>query len=188
MHLNARNIILFVVLSGAALYTWLVAGPGTTEAPVQTPAATAPSGYYLRNATLLGTDEQGRVNYRVFAAELEQASRDAALVLGQVRVEYDPQTGVRWRMTADEGFAPSDQSYLDLRHGVRLVNEPRSGDEPVTIETEALRLEPGTYTASTDGDVAMRQGKADFRAKGLKADLKQDYLEFESNVSARFPP
>lgn len=188
MYLNARNIILFVVLSGAAFLTWLVSRPSTTVRLPPSPVAPEPSGYYLRNATLLGTDEEGRVNYRVFAAELEQASVDAALLLQRVRIEYDPQTGVRWRMTAEQGFAPSDQSYIDLLHGVQLVNDPESGRDPVTIETEALRLEPESYIASTEGEVWMQRGKADFRAQGIKADLKQDYLEFQSNVSARFPP
>lgn len=188
MYLNARNIVLFAVLSGVAAYTWLLGRPSTIEPRARPPTEGAPSGYYLRNATLLGTDKQGRVNYRIFAAELEQPSRNAALVLDQVRVEYDPQTGVRWHMTAEQGFAPSDQSYLDLRRGVRLVNDPRDGGTPVTIETESLRLEPDAYVASADGDVRMRRGRADIRSQGIKADLKQDYLEFESNVSARFSP
>jgi len=188
MHLNARNVILLGVLSGVALYTWLEGRPSTTVSLPQPPVAPTPSGYYLRNATLLGTDEEGRVSYRVFAAGLEQASLDAALILERVRVEYDPQTGIRWHLTAEQGFAPSDQSYLDLLHGVRLVNEPESGRDPVTIETESLRLEPESYIASTEGEVWMRRGKADFRAQGIRADLKQDHLEFQSNVSARFPP
>lgn len=188
MHLNRGTIALFVLLSAAAVATWLARRPAPVAVTTSASTGDVPRGYYSKNATLLGIDEHGHVYYRVFAAELKQESREDALELESVRVEYAPETGVTWSMTAESGSAPSDRAYLDLARGVRLTNHPDDGSDAITIETEALRLQVESYLASTDDAVVMSWGKAALNSMGITADLKQDILEFKANVSARFPP
>lgn len=187
MHVNLRNATIFVLLSGAAIATWLGGRPPATDTARRASPGEVPLGYYLENATFLGTDDDGRVRYRVFAAQFNQAAHGDAMEFERLRVEYAPQSGIRWSVTAERGSAPSDRSYLDLEQGVRLTNNPEAGD-PVTIETDAMRLHPETSVVSSDGMVTMRWGNGYLESMGLKADLEKDFLEFISNVSARFSP
>ena len=187
MHVNLRNATLLVLLSAAAVATWLIGRAPTPESTRTPIPGSQPLGYYLRNATWFDTNADGQVRYRVVAAQIKQSSRDQALQFERLRVDYAPETGVRWSMTAERGSTPGDRSYLELERGVRLTNVPDDGD-PVTIETEMMRLNPDTFVASSDHRVAMRWGNAGLESTGFKADLKQDLLEFESDVSVRFPP
>ena len=104
-----------------------------------------------------------------------------------MRVEYEPDADVRWKLSAGLGSATSDGAHLDLEDGVRLTNEPEAGTEPTVIETEALRLDGKDFLASSDRQVAVRRGKSELLAAGLEAHLRDDRLELP-NVRGRFYP
>jgi len=187
MNTKLRNIVVLAILCAAALATWVLSRPQSIQAPQTSSTEQLPAGYYLRDAILIGTDSQGRVYYRVYAEIVEQASREDDLVLRQVRVEYEPEAQVRWSLTAQEGTAPSDRAYFDLLHSVRLTSQTNESSEATIIETEALRLYTDSFLASSDLSVAMHRGKTELHATGLRAHLKDDFLELP-NVSGLVHP
>ena len=182
-----RNIVLFVSLGGIALASWILNRQPDRIAIERVGREPLPLGYLLRDATLLNFDAQGKLLYTVHADSLEQSANDDDLVLRQVRVEYEPDADVRWKLSAGLGSAPTDGAHLDLVDGVRLTNEPEAGSEPVVIETEALRLDGKDFLASSDRQVAVHRGKSELLAAGLEAHLKDDRLELP-NVRGRFYP
>lgn len=187
MAAKLRNILLFTILGGIALASWILNRQPDRIAVGRAGLEPLPLGYYLRDATLENFDADGKALYTVHAAILEQASADDDLVLRQVRVEYEPDADVHWQLSAGLGSAPSDGAHLDLADGVRLSNEPDSGSEPTVIETEALRLDGHEFLARSDRQVTVRRGKSELLAAGLEAHLKDDRLELP-NVRGRFYP
>jgi lipopolysaccharide export system protein LptC len=148
-----------------------------------------PLGYYMRDAVLLGTDDEGRVTYRLHAGLAEERPEEAKLVLENVRFEYQPAENTPWSVVAARGEAPtSGEEYLDLEGDVQLTRNEGAPGEPARVQTNRLRLEPKSYLASAAGAVHIAVAGQTLDAVGLKAFLKDDRLELESQVHGRVAP
>jgi len=176
-----RNTIVMVVLAILAAATWVA----TWERPDATPPVervnpSGPLGYYARGARLSGTDEQGRLTYRIFAERLDEVPGEERLALTGVNVDYQPADETAWSLTAATAKYAWDGSQIDLDGNVEARSKPAAGSHPVTITTQQLRLSPDTSSAESDGKVQVRVGDLQLNAVGLRADLKGDTLELES--------
>jgi len=183
-----RNTLITVLLASAAVATWLYTWPPQAPESRGRGGGAQPLGYYLRGARLLGTDEQGRVAYRILADRLEELPERDLLELSGVVVEYRPADEIPWRISAATASAPKDGSQLDLAGGVELRSEPTDGSKPVLIATPALRFIPETSSAESDQTVQIRVGDWRLDAIGLRTHLKGDTLELESAVHGQFSP
>jgi LPS export ABC transporter protein LptC len=175
-----------VVLAALAVATWLY-GRIPVTAPRTLPAEGAePLGYYLRAARMLGTDEQGRVAYRILADNLEELPQQQRLKLDGVRIEYLPADADTWLISANAGTAPKDGSELELKGDVRLRSEPRDGGKAIVIAAETLRFFPNTSSAESDTPVSISVGDWHVEAGRFRTLLKGDVLELESKVHGKF--
>ena len=182
-----RNTVVLIVLALLAAATGLLRWQRETPAPA--PAvdeSTSPLGYYLHGARVLGTDEQGRVAYRVFAARLDELPGEQRLRLETARVEYQPIGETAWTMSAASATAPKDVSEVDFVGDVELEGSPTDGSEPTTIVTQKLKFSSERSSAETDEAVTIRMGDWHLETIGLRVDLKTDTLELESKVHGEF--
>lgn len=184
MPLALRNVLLFVMLSAAAIASWFLSRPQQVAMNGAQSRPSAPLGYYLRNAVIIGTDANGMVSYRVYAALAEQTAQDEELMLTDVRVEYDTRESISWLVTAERAAARGGGEQLDL-YGVRLTNRPAEGTDAMVIETEELQLTPETYIALANLPVAVTRGGARLRSSSMSANLKTDLIDLEG-VDGRY--
>jgi LPS export ABC transporter protein LptC len=185
MAVNARNLLLFALLAGAALMTWVLAHVAQEPAAPAADTGAAPQGYYLTDAVLQGTDDEGRLYYRVFARRVEQEADGEDFVLDQMRVEYTPEIDVRWDFFAMRGLVDADRDHMQLLEGVRVTYLPDGDQDELTFETSELNLYTQDFFAATDQPVTLHKGSSEFKATGLKLDLETDDWELSSNVSMR---
>jgi LPS export ABC transporter protein LptC len=187
MPVYSRNLLLFCILAGAALLTWVLAR-NTEQQPTGPPedAAAADQGYYLQNAVLFGTDDDGIVEYRLYATRVENPSSDDDFSLEGVRVEYSTDSDIRWSLTAANGIMAQDQGRLDLNE-VRLASTADTDDtaDSVIFETSRLRLDTKLRLASTTAETTVRNGHFEARAVGLQLDLEADTYELSKVTSQR---
>jgi LPS export ABC transporter protein LptC len=184
-----RLTIITVLLAALAVATWFYGWQPAPPDRRQTPRDDdQPLGYYLKGARLLGTDEEGRVAYRIVAERLEELPDRELLELNGVEVDYRPADGQPWRISAARASAPKDGSQLDLAGSVELRSEPDDGSEPVVIATDALRFVPDTSSAESDQPVRISVGDWQLDAVGLRTLLKGDTLQLESKVHGKFSP
>jgi LPS export ABC transporter protein LptC len=182
-----RNTVVMVVLAILAAATWVATWQREdTTPPVERVADAEPLGYYARGARLSGTDEQGRLTYRVFAERLDELPGEERLQLTGVNVDYQPADQTPWTLTAATAKYAWNGAQLDLNGNVEARSMPADGSRPWTISTEKLLFSPDTSRAETDEDVEIRIGDWHFRAGGLRADLKGDTLALESLVHGTF--
>lgn len=184
MHSQTRNVIGVSVLVALAAVTWLFSRPATEDAARQRVAEDSNPGYYLRNATLFGTDADGRIYYRMIADRIEQSVAGDELLLHGLRVEYEPEFEVNWTLSARKGRAERGDDVLNLSDGVLLTNTAAPEGRATVIETPSLTLDTARSMATTADAVVVSHGRTTFRATGLTADLARDQLELHSNVSA----
>jgi len=176
-----RNTVVMVVLAILAAALWVATWDRQDATPpVERVKPTGPLGYYARGARLSGTDEQGRLTYRIFAERLDEVPGEGRLQLTGVNVDYQPADETAWSLTAASAKYAWDGSQIDLDGNVEARSKPAAGSHPVTITTQQLRLSPDTSSAESDGKVQVRVGDLQLNAVGLRADLKGDTLELES--------
>jgi LPS export ABC transporter protein LptC len=183
---NTRNLLLFVSLAGAAIATWFLAR--VAEQPEAPSFDRGPSlqGYYLLGATLLGTDDDGQVFYRVKAASVEQQAEGDEFVLSEMSVEYAPDTDIHWDISAAKGTASEDLHVLELQDEVRLVYVPDADQDETVFEMTELRLFADEFLATTDQPISMRTRGADLTAMGLNLNLKTNDWNLGPDVKTRF--
>jgi lipopolysaccharide export system protein LptC len=185
MHLTIRNAVWLSLLISAAAATWYLSRPEPEEAPRNTGARASSLGYYLIDAVLLGTDETGEVLYRIVAERVEEHPGSAQLRLTSIEIEYRDEADVPWRIRASFASGPTSRDYLDLSGDVRIESLPNSEGQRTIIEADSLRLEPEARFASTDGPVRFLVDDVWLYGVGLKAYLKDDRIDLESQVNAR---
>ena len=176
-----RNTVILLGLAFLAAVTWFASleriGP-TSDTVVD--ADTRPLGYYLRGARIVGTDEQGRVAYRILAQQLDEVPNEERLRLEGVSVEYRPAEETAWDISAASASAPKDRSVLELAGNVELRSSPADGSTPLLITTQQLRFTPDTSSAESDETVTIHVGDWQLVADSLRTHLKGDTLELES--------
>lgn len=171
---NTRNLLLFATLAGAALVTWIFSRVSEESGPARTDAGPFGQGYYLLGATLNGTDDDGRIYYRIVADRVEQSAENEDIVLDGIRVEYVPDTDVRWDISAGRGLADASRNSLRLQSEVRLVYMADPGQDAMLFETNELNFFAEEFFASTDQSVTMYRGEAIVTAENLELNLNTD--------------
>jgi lipopolysaccharide export system protein LptC len=183
-----RNTLVMVVLAAFAVATWLYGRPAAAPQRPVAAGGAPPLGYYIRGARILGTDDQGRVEYQISADSLEELPGQERLKLDAVRVEYHPADSDAWWISAMSASGPKDRSELDLTGDVTLRSEPAGGRDPTIITAESLRFFPDSSTVESDMPVSLKVGGWELEAGKLRTRLKGDVVQLESEVHGKFSP
>lgn len=184
-----RNTLVMLVLAIIAAATWVLTWqPAETSAPVEDAGTPQALGYYVRGARILGTDEEGRVTYRIFAERLDELPDEGRLELTGVDVEYQPADETAWSISASNGSSAKEISQLELAGDVELRSVPTGSSKALAIFTQKLTFWLDTSKVESDEPVEVRFGDWRFRGVGLRTDLKGDSLRLESQVHGTLLP
>jgi LPS export ABC transporter protein LptC len=188
MHFKLKNVFIFSFLTAMAGATWYWSRIPAPQPYAEAGRESLPLGFYLQDAEIFASNDDGHLSYRLLAARAEELPNENLLILDNVRVEYQPVENVPWLLTAESGRAPIDQSYFDLIGAVELANNPDDDLERTIIQTEELRFDPQTFVASTEASVKLLIGDRRLDAVGIKVFLRDDRVELESSVHGQFDP
>lgn len=186
MPARLRNLILSVLLIAAAIGTWLLRPAESPDAQASNLAGTE-RGFYIRDAVFNGLDENGEVIYRLAAMRIEGSERTEQMSFHDVAISYGEDLEVPWRITAQTAHTQADGKVLELT-GVVIQSAPESTGQPTRIEADTLELEAERQLARTTGPVTFAIGGSRLDAVGLTADLRNEQINLESNVSGRVAP
>lgn len=152
-------------------------------------------GYYLKDAVILRTREDGSPGIELIAHQMQQQlsrpasgePRQEAIVLEDVRVNYFGATDWQWELTADSGLVPPNSRVVHLEGDVELRS--LASNSPGTyLRTDELAIDTEKNLAySTRSPVHLRFGPHAMVAKELRADLNSEKLRLES-VNGKFDP
>ncbi len=170
-----------------AVNWWLLRSP---DAPADTEAAPAVQqfGWYLRGATLVATDDAGAQRYRLSARVIEQNPADDSAALTDVRLRYEAGADPAWQLTARDGWIAPDGRTIRLEGNVVMTDEPDAGATPTVVRTERVDLDVDRDLASSAETVRVENGRNFLSALGMVADLSNDRVQLQSEVSGTFFP
>jgi LPS export ABC transporter protein LptC len=190
-------------ISIAALLAALVIGYGAlverSPAPTTNDAQAEQPGYYLQDAIVTQTQQDGSVSLRLVANRIEQQRRDDSIALETVRVNYYRSTSEskpgsksgqlpqrEWLLTARQGFVPANFRVVQLFGDVVL--RPADAQPEAFLRVDALAVDTQTNVAySLASPVRVRFGSHEMVVKNFRADLDSENIRLES-VHGRFDP
>ena len=185
--MNIRTFLAIVVLTAAAFGSWYLARSLTGTEVTQTISDDGASGFYLRSARILGTDERGQLLYEI-SAEYAEQQENRDIEMKNVRITYSTGANVPWTINADQATITDERNLLELSgHVIAVSNEGFSG-QVTEIRAPVLSIDPNGYRAETDSRVQLRIGSRSLTGTGMLALLQENRLELKSNVSGKFVP
>ena len=185
--MDTRNITTFTVLLFVAFGAWYLARSLQPGAITAISSDGSSSGFYLKSARILGTDEQGQLLYEIEADFVEQ-QKNNEIAMQNVQIRFSAGSQVPWTINADTATISEDQKLLRLSgHVIAVSNEGFAG-QVSEIRTPQLDIEPTTYRAETDRRVQIRIGSRSLTATGMLALLQDNRLQLKSNVNGKFIP
>ncbi len=169
-----------LVLAGLTLFE-----PRRIEppAPVTTPEG---SDHYLLDAVVEQYNPDGRLHYRVTAAESLHFPNDSMRLNG-IRVHYPGDAGGQWHLTAARGRIPPESRNLLLTGDVTLTHAPAAAG-PVTVATPHVWLRPQENRADTEAPVTVHGPGQRVLAQGMTAYFERGVLDLHRDVRVIYNP
>ena len=143
--------------------------------------------YIVKDAKLYGTNAEGKFLYKIVVKKAQANNADRQIYLDQVFLDYDGDQDIDWRITSEKGQLLSNSNVLALSGNV-TVESLSNENNLTTISTDYLEINPNTYTIATNRDVLIELDDNKIEAKGLTAQLKNNRLNFISNINANIQP
>ena len=185
--MDSRNWLQLTLLFIAAVASAVLLLRNTDDDSERPATARLGIGYYMTDAQLIVTGEDGQTRYRVRSDNVIQNTDDDTIDLDKVYVEYDPLSSIPWDLRANSGHIPPDRNIIELKGDV--IAETRDDENtPIVIRTDFLELNTDTYVAETDREVTIDYATNRVSATGMRAYFKEDRLQLLAKVHGNFYP
>jgi len=185
--MNARNLLGIILLAIGALGSWYLASRLEQPDTADDAGNVLQQGFYLRDARILGTGENGSLVYEIQADYAEQLSNNR-IAFDAVTIHYTTASEIPWSLTADSAVISQNEKKITLSGHVLATSTEGFEGDVTEVSTSWLELEPEKYQARTDRRVRIRIGDKSIMATGMEASLLENRLELKSNVSGKFVP
>lgn len=185
--MSPRTLLIVAMLSIAALGSWYLSRSNSADEAAAAPYESVHRGYYLKQARILGTAEDGSMLYEIEAEHAEQ-TEERRIDFKGVRIRYSPESDVPWIVNADEATLMEGNPQIRLRGHVTALNRGDSESQETEIRTEYLELDPERYIAETDQRVQVRIGARSLTATGMLASFNDNHFELKANVRGKIAP
>ncbi|RDX38255.1 LPS export ABC transporter periplasmic protein LptC [Kangiella sp. HD9-110m-PIT-SAG07] len=137
--------------------------------------------YYLVNTATLEFNTDGE-RVRKFTSDKTSHFKD----IMQTRLEK-PEFSMMspdqdWRVSAKHAVNNELSEQLELSGNVQITMNSKESQPPMTLSMPKLKVDFTTQTAFTDSEVELNNTIFRQTAKGMRADLKSNTIEFKSQV------
>ena len=181
---NIAKIMLLVILASGSSFMYFFSAKSNDNLEILDPTRVE---YIVKDAKVFGTNAEGKFLYKIVAKKAQASNTDKQIYLDQVFLEYNGDQDIDWRIKSDKGQLLPDSNVLALSGNV-VVQNLSNENNMTTISTDYLEVNPNTYTIVTHRDVIIELDNNKIEAKGLTAQLKDNRLNFNSNINAKIQP
>jgi LPS export ABC transporter protein LptC len=139
-------------------------------------------GYVAIHGDLVETGENGHPLYRLDADRIEQPAPQGMIYLTAPRLDYQADPDNHWTLTAQQGQLPQDAQYSDLSGAVHAEGHPNGSDSLMRIDTDVLHLDMPEQIATTAAKVKVNWAGRALSGRGMRYEMKRNYLQLQSDV------
>jgi LPS export ABC transporter protein LptC len=138
-----------------------------------------PPGYYLKDAIITQTQENGSPDLRLSAARIDQQRKDASIRLQNVQVDYLKVPERHWVLTAERGEIPENSRIVEFSGNVEL--RPAEAKPQAFLRAESLAIDTVRNVAYTTASPALiKFATYSMTVKSLEADLVSEKIKLQS--------
>jgi LPS export ABC transporter protein LptC len=143
-------------------------------------------GYYLNDAVVTQSKEDGSPGITLVAKRIEQQQRQEQITLIDVNVDYRQAAQQSWVLTAKRAVVPPDSRIVQFTGDVEL--RPRQSTQKTYLRTQALTVDTEKNLAySNDSPVDVRLGPYTLTAQRIEVDLRNEKVRLRA-VDGRSTP
>jgi LPS export ABC transporter protein LptC len=177
---------LFALLSLAALgaLLYLRASDGDIGDLIAGDPLNSEPGFTALHGRLIETGDNGHPLFRLDAEKIEQPVPQGIVYLTSPQLDYQPDRGNHWSLSALRGELPQDASTADLSGSVHAEGRPPGSDKLMHIDTDVLHLDMQTEIATTPAPVRVNWAARSLRGRGMRYEMQRNYVELHADVHA----
>jgi len=178
------------LIAFVALIVAIVIGTGG-EREAATPAAQGPApdpGYSALQAHMVQTGPDGKPQYTLDAARVQQQPDQGVIDLEQVRLGFRDVNGNQWTARAARGQIAQNSGVVELAGDVQVNGILPGLNQPADLTTERLSFDTNAQVAATRDPVTIVMSGRKLAAQGMVANLKERRVQLESQVHGSFLP
>jgi LPS export ABC transporter protein LptC len=143
-------------------------------------------GYYLSDAIVTQSKEDGSPGITLVAKRIEQQQREEDITLIDVNVDYLQTPEQRWILTAKRAVVPRNSKIVQFTGDVEL--RPKQSTTKTYLHTQALTVDTEKNRAySNDSPVEVRMGAYLLTAQRIDVDLRSEQVRLRA-VNGRSTP
>lgn len=178
--------LLFVLaLIVAGVVTWLNLSWKSLEQFTNSPSESRID-YYLSDFTLMKTNENGSIDYRLSGRHLTHKQASGASEIYQPHIHMRSDEGEIMTLDSEKALQQAKNGSITLS-GKILVKKIASISSPeFTLTTEDLIYEPAKRLISTAADIHLISESGTLNGTGFETSLDEQELRILSNVQAEF--
>ena len=185
----SRQQFLFYFFTAAVLFTAVYFFLPKTEQPVpeEFNEQSEPSAYMFVSSNIR-YDKSGNISYKMSSEKVRHYEAQKITVLYKPRLDVPASdTSQSWKLKSRSGQINGNQDTIELKEKVNITNF-HSEQPAVVIQTEKLTLYPEKQFVETDQLVTVTHDTAQMKSTGMTLDMKENRLEFLSNVKGVYDP
>ncbi len=174
--LSASGILLLGLVVLMTLHEWDSTLPGEDQGVLTAPAIVA-----NKITARAFSEEDGELQDHLIADNLVQYDHDPLTEMTQPQLSMANEQGT-WTITSDDGTVQENGKLIVFTGEV----EARNPDQNIELDTNELRFDSDTNTATSPADAVLRFESGETRAGSLEADLDKGVLSLDQGVESEF--
>jgi LPS export ABC transporter protein LptC len=178
------------LIAFVALIVAIVIGTGG-EHEASTPVSQGPApdpGYSALQARVVQTGPDGKPQYTLDAARVQQQPDEGVIDLEQVQLGFRDVNGNHWTARAARGQVAQNSGVVQLAGDVQVNGILPGINQPAELTTERLSFDTNAQVAATQDPVTIAMSGRRLAAQGMVANLKERRVQLESDVHGSFLP
>ncbi len=181
MTIRFNYIILFFLLVGAALSTWLVI---QTRLALQSTATNSPKNpdQFMNGAIFNRMDAAGKLQDQFTSDYLVHFIQNNTTYFSHPNLMVFNNNEPPWHITSDYGYAIQGDKIINIEQNVRIEQAGSKARPQTLITTTKMTVYPDKKLAVTDQFVTATQPGATVTAVGLRADMLHNTVDLLSQV------
>ena len=166
----------------------IATGGGHEAAPQVTQGPAPDPGYSALQAHMVQTGPDGRPQYTLDAARVQQQPDQGVIDLEQVLLRFRDVNGNAWTARAARGQVAQNSGVVELAGDVQVNGILPGLNQPADLATERLSFDTNAQVAATRDPVTIVMSGRKLSAQGMVANLKDRRVQLESDVHGSFLP
>ncbi|MDH5764538.1 MAG: LPS export ABC transporter periplasmic protein LptC [Gammaproteobacteria bacterium] len=141
--------------------------------------------YFMENFTITNMNRQGEPDYILSASRLDHFADDDSTEIIKPHIIFKEEDG-DWSISAQRARILKKTNIIHLYDEVQIIRVASVAQQPLTIKTDYLKVQPDHKIAETDRLAYIKTQQLELKTTGMIFDNNKGILKLLSNVKGSY--